>query len=78
MSGESEALSTVLDAVKLLASIERTAKKAVQKSSKYIGQKVEFYTVLFTSQTKPNLTRKEDDKPVAKGAKLYTVICRKI
>ena len=40
------------------------------KSSKHIGQKLEFYPVLSASQTKLNFTEKEDEEPVAKGAKL--------
>ena len=40
------------------------------KSSKHIGQKLKFYPVLSASQTKLNFTRKEDEEPVAKGAKL--------
>jgi hypothetical protein len=40
------------------------------KSSKHIGQKVQFYPVLSASQTKLNFTRKEDEEPVAKEAKL--------
>ena len=40
------------------------------KSSKHIGQKLEFYPVLSASRTKLNFTGKEDEEPVAKGAKL--------
>ena len=40
------------------------------KSSKHIGQKLEFYPVLSASKTKLNFTRKEDEESVAKGAKL--------
>ncbi len=40
------------------------------KSSKHISQKVQFYPVLSASETKLNFTRKEDEEPLAKEAKL--------
>ena len=56
--------SPVLDAVKLLSDY----KGRHAKSSKHIGQKVEFYPVLSASQTTLNFTKTEDEEPVAKGA----------
>ena len=50
--------------------IDSDCKDRHAKSSKHIGQKLEFYPVLSASQTKLNFTRKEDEDPVAKGAKL--------